>query len=111
MLVSSWFLLTRLRPVRYPIRRRRSLASPIEFADFTSPAYKLESPNVASSQMINLYCEVVEKGPRTGKLRVGGIPGMKSFATLPDEPVRGLIGIDGGNRLFAVAGSTVYEVF
>ena len=87
------------------------MASPIEFADFTSPAYKLESPNIASSQMINLYCEVVEKGPRTGKLRIRGIPGMKTLGTLPDSPVRGLLSVDGGNRLFAVAGSTVYEVF
>lgn len=87
------------------------MASPIEFVDFCSPAYKLESPNVASSQMINLYCEVVEKGPRTGKLRMRGIPGLKGFTMLPDQPLRGLLGVDGGNRLFAVAGSTVYEVF
>jgi hypothetical protein len=71
----------------------------------------LESPNVASSQMINLYCEVVEKGPRTGKLRMRGIPGMRSFASLPDQPVRGMISTDGGNNLFVVAGSTVYQVF
>jgi hypothetical protein len=87
------------------------LASPIEFADFCSPAYRMESPNIASSQMINIYCEVVEKGPRTGKLRIRGIPGLKLLGTLPDLPVRGLISTDGGNRLFAVAGSTVYEVF
>jgi hypothetical protein len=61
--------------------------------------------------MINLYPEVIEKGPRMGKLRLRSIPGMKAFASLPDRPVRGLLSVDGGNRLFAVSGSTVYEVF
>lgn len=40
-----------------------------------------------------------------------GIPGMKDFSNLPDSPLRGLLEIDGGNRCFAVAGSTVFEVF
>lgn len=87
------------------------MAEPVEFADFCSPAYKLESPNAASSVMRNWYLETIEKGPRAGKMRMRPTPGLRAFATLPDAPVRGLLRIDGGNRLFAVGGSTVYEVF
>ena len=87
------------------------MSEPIEFTDFTSPAYKLDPVNSASSDMWNFYCEVIEKGPRTGKLRIRQIPGMKTFITLPDQPVRGTFSVDGGNRLFAVAGSSVFEVF
>ena len=79
--------------------------------DFTSPAYKLGEGAIASSVMWNQYCGLVEKGPRTGKYRLQGIPGLPDFATLPDNPVRGLLSIDGGNRLFAVSGSSVFEVF
>lgn len=60
--------------------------------------------------MVNCYLSTLEQGPRQGKLRVRGIPGMKNFTLLPDSPMRGLLQIDGGNRLFAVAGSTVYEI-
>lgn len=79
--------------------------------DFTSPAYKLESTNAASSVMRNLYCETIEKGERKGRNRIVGTPGLKTFATLTDAPMRGLMANDSGNRLFAVAGATVYEVF
>ena len=79
--------------------------------DFTSPAYKLETTNAASSVMRNLYCETIEKGERKGKNRIVGIPGLKTFATLAGGPMRALLSIDSGNRLFAIAGGTVYEVF
>jgi hypothetical protein len=87
------------------------MPEPIEFADFCSPAYRLETPNAASSVMRNWCLEVVERGPRTGKMRMRPTPGLRAFSILPDAPVRGLLRIDGGNRLFAVGGSTVYEVF
>lgn len=61
--------------------------------------------------MRNLFCETIEQGPRQGKLRIRQIPGLPDFTTLPDQPLRGLLAIDSGNRLFAVGGSTVYEVF
>ena len=83
----------------------------MEWEDFTSPAYKLETPAVASSRMLNVMPELIEKGPRAGKFRLRGIPGLKPFTTLPDAPMRCLLDIDSGNRLFANAGSTVYEVF
>ena len=82
-----------------------------EWVDFCSAAYKVETNSAASSTMRNCYLEVIQKGPRAGKLRIRGIPGLPTFTTLPDVPLRGLLRIDSGNRLFAVAGSTVFEVF
>jgi hypothetical protein len=61
--------------------------------------------------MVNIYPEIFEKGPRQGKSRLRDAPGMKLFTTLADAPLRNLLPIDSGNRLFAVAGGTVYEVF
>ncbi len=83
-----------------------------EFEEFLSPAYRLDTPNAACSVMLNCYLEILEKGPRRGKFRLVGVPGMNKFGlTLPDSPLRGMLEIDGGNRLFVVAGSTVFEVF
>ena len=87
------------------------MAEPVEFVEFTSAAYQLETVNAACSRMVNLYPEVIEKGPRQGKLRLRQVPGFKAFCTLPVGPTRCLLDIDGGNRLFAVAGPQVYEVF
>lgn len=87
------------------------MGSIIEFEAFSSPAYRLESPNSSCSVMRNMFPERVEQGPRAGKLRLRQVPGLPTFGTLPDSPMRGLLSIDGGNRLFAVAGGTVYEVF
>jgi len=83
----------------------------MEFADFCAPAYKLETSNAECSVMRNLYLEMIEQGPRKGKMRMRSTPGLRVFSSLPDTPVRGLLRIDGGNRLFAVGGTTVYEVF
>lgn len=83
----------------------------MELEAFTEPAYRLESPNAESSVMRNCHLEMIEHGSRKGKLRIRGIPGMPTFTTLPDSPLRALLEIDGGNRLFAVAGATVFEIF
>lgn len=83
----------------------------MEFPGFVGAAYLLDTPNAACSKMLNCQLSTIEQGPRKGKLRLRGIPGMPDFATLPDAPLRGMIAIDGGNRLFAVAGQTVFEVF
>lgn len=82
-----------------------------EFEEMTSPSYKLETVNSANSRMVNCFCETIEKGPRAGKLRFRGIPGLRPFTTLPDGPGRAMLDSDSGNRLFCVSGSTVYEVF
>ncbi len=84
---------------------------PTPWEDFTSPAYKLNVTNASSSRMINIYPELLEKGPRAGKYRLRRIPGMRTFCIFPDGPVRGMIAADSGNSLYVVSGSTVYQVF
>lgn len=61
--------------------------------------------------MKNAFLSTIEHGPRKGKLRLRGIPGLKDFTTLPDSPLRGMLAVDGGNSLWAVAGSTLFQVF
>lgn len=87
------------------------MGEPIELDAFSSPSYKLESDNSSCSKMVNLFPELLEKGPRAGKLRLKDAPGFINFTTLPDAPLRAMLAIDSGNRLFAIAGSTVFEVF
>lgn len=82
-----------------------------EFPDFIAPAYLLDTPNSACSVMRNCFLSTIEQGPRKGKIRLRGIPGLKDFSLLPDAPLRGALAIDSGNRLFVVAGQTVFEVF
>lgn len=87
------------------------MAEPFDFTEFLSPAYRLDTVNAACSRMINMFLELVEKGPRAGKFRARSIPGPRQFANLGGDPMRALLEIDGGNRLFAVSGDTVFEVF
>lgn len=87
------------------------MAEPFDFTEFLSAPYRLDTPNAACSRMVNEYLELVEKGPRAGKFRARSIPGPKLFATLGTDPMRGMLEVDGGNRLFAVMGGGVYEVF
>lgn len=85
----------------------------IEIADYCSPAYRLNTANAESSRAVNLFLETIEQGPRKGRMRYRSIPGMKNpaFANLGGDPMRALLEIDGGNRLFAVMGDRVFEVF
>lgn len=87
------------------------MAEPFDFTEFLSPAYRLDTVNSACSRMINMYLELIEKGPRAGKLRARSIPGPRVFANLGGDPMRALLEVDGGNRLFAVMGGGVFEVF
>lgn len=69
-----------------------------------SASGRAESSNI--SDLINLYPEVDTGG---GVPALLGTPGLVEFAELPTSPLRGFFA--GDNRLFAVAGSKLYEVF
>jgi hypothetical protein len=73
------------------------------------PTYQSASLNIAAQDTLNMYPEIVEAGGEKCELALYGRPGLQTFATLPSGPVRGLW--SGDNRLFAVAGSNLYEVF
>ena len=80
-------------------------ADAFPFCGETYPAY---SPLIDAQRSINLY---PERGLPSSKTQVAliGRPGLVVHATLPTSPVRALWG--GNQRLFAVGGTHVYEVF
>lgn len=79
---------------------------------FCGPAYRLESPNVSCDRIINGYVEIAQQGPRAGTPRIREIYGLKSFITLPGGfPLQCLWADTGGQRLFAISGGILYEVF
>lgn len=79
----------------------------MEYPGFVGPAYRSQAVNVAGDRCVNLYPELVES--QTGKSRwvLYGTPGTELFSTLPGN-VRCLWA--GDERMFVVAGSTLYEV-
>lgn len=77
---------------------------------FTGASYRITSPSfVYADRTINLYSETVEQGPRAGQRRLTKIPGLKFYQLLPQGPIRALWA--GDNRLFCVAGPTLWELF
>lgn len=79
------------------------------FDAFIGPSYTAQSANVDCENSMNLYAEAIEGGA-SGKAKIVlyGTPGITTFCTLPTSPVRGLWA--NATRLFAVAGSKLYEV-
>ena len=73
------------------------------------PTYQAGSLNIDAQDTVNMYPEIVESGSGKAELGLYGRPGLSTFGTLPTGPVRGLW--SGDNRLFAVGGSKLYEVF
>lgn len=86
-----------------------------------SPSYSLNSTNASLQRSLNLYSEVIEVEGEKAVGYLKGRPGLAeaALATLPTSPLRGLLAggtplypLDGtGGRMFAVAGSKLYEVF
>lgn len=68
----------------------------------------MASINAAGDRCVNLYPELIESGTGKAKYTLTATPGTELFCTLP-ATVRALWA--GDNRMFAVAGSTLYEVF
>ena len=79
------------------------------FDGFVGPSYTGQSLNVDAERTLNLYLEGAEAGNPKARVVLYGTPGIHLFATLPTQPLRGLW--EGAGRLFAVAGSFLYEVF
>jgi len=87
------------------------------FPGFIGGSYLAASVNAACQRSQNLFPEAIEADGETksvGMLRAR--PGIGApFITLPTSPIRGLFAggapLTTGGRLFAVAGSKLYEVF
>lgn len=72
------------------------------------PTYQAYSQNAAAERCINLFPQTMERPGAKSQLVLLNTPGLRSFATITDAPVRGLYAQDG--RLFAVAGVKLVEV-
>lgn len=88
------------------------------FKGWLNPAYLLASANASCQRLVNLFAEVFESGDEKAVGYLRGCPGLTLKNTLPTSPLRGLLAggtpltpTDGsGGRLFAVAGSKLYEL-
>lgn len=80
------------------------------FDAFIGPSGTVGSVNENCERSLNLFAEAIEGGG-AGKSRnvLYGTPGLALLITLPQTPVRGLWANE--NRLFAVGGAKLYEVF
>lgn len=79
------------------------------FDGFIGGSYQAASTLLDAQVTFNLYPEFDQagKGKNIGALM--GTPGLAAFATLGAGPIRGVW--PGENRLFAVSGANLYEVF
>src|SRR5579872_7069914 len=88
-----------------------------EIPGFCGPSYLLDTPNAEKQITRNLYTEPIEKGPRTGKIRLRSIPGLQLFLTLPKSPIRALWSSTVNQfptataQCFAIAGDGLYQIF
>jgi hypothetical protein len=79
------------------------------FDGFIGPSYQSESLSVDAEDTLNLFVESQESGVGKTPKCLYGTPGLQTFCTLPETPIRGIFA--GEDRLFVVAGSHLYEVF
>lgn len=76
---------------------------------FIGAAYQDDSVNVAAQRCVNLYPETVQVGGETNVVSLKGTPGLKTFSTLPTDPIRGELSLNG--HMYSVSGDAFYEVF
>lgn len=81
----------------------------MQFPGFVGPSYTSLSPIADGEKAKNLFTEQIESGIGRNRATMYSRPGLSTFCTLADSPLRALFSQDG--RLFAVAGGTFYEIF
>jgi hypothetical protein len=81
----------------------------VRFPGFVGGTYQSESLVADAQRALNVIPELVESGAGKNRYRYQGRPGLVEFAELPTAPVRATW--PGDERLFAVGGSKLYEVF
>lgn len=78
---------------------------------FIGNSHTLRSRIGDGQRTVNLYPEIVESGNGKSPVILYGTPGLSVFAALANGPVRAIFRSDeGGGRLIAVGGNTVYDV-
>jgi hypothetical protein len=63
----------------------------------------------SAERVVNWYPSVDDSGNAVSKVELAPVPGLQTFTTLTNPPVRGLWA--GDNRLFAVAQGDLFEIF
>lgn len=72
------------------------------------PSYSSQSPNADDQMCLNRYPEIIESGQGVSRIVLYPTPGIKTFCTLSDGPVRGQCKSE--LRSFAVGGSIFSEI-
>src|SRR5712691_5185850 len=81
----------------------------MKFPLFCGGSYQSQSLTAAADETINWYPEAIESGSGENTLVHYPTPGLHKWLLLPTSPLRGLWAGEG--RLFAAAGSKLYELF
>lgn len=76
---------------------------------FIGGAYQSRFPDLANEALINLYLETTQSSGAPKRAALLGTPGLRSLLTVTDASCRGQFSQDG--RVWAVIGTTLYEVF
>jgi len=75
---------------------------------FIGGSYTSQSPLADGEVSTNFYPETIDAPNAISKMALYPTPGLQSFATLAQAPVRGIFGQSG--RCFAVGGTSLYEI-
>ena len=75
---------------------------------FCGPSYTAQSPLADAERSVNLYPEPQESQTALSPMALYLTPGLRTFATLPQGPVRGVFGQSA--RCLAVGGMNLYDV-
>lgn len=76
---------------------------------FVGSSYRYRALQYDAQRSVNLYLVKSETGTSKAPYGMQGTPGKRAFITLPDNPIRGSINING--RVFFVVGNKLYETF
>lgn len=82
----------------------------MRYPAFIGGSYESQSPLAASERTVNFYVERLESPGAKNRAALYPSPGLRSFVTVTDSPVRALAGAPGG-RAFALVAGTLYEIF
>jgi len=78
---------------------------------FIGPSYEMRSKVGDGQKTVNLYPEMVESQTGKNTVILHGTPGLSTFATVDDGPIRGLFKSDeNGGRVIAVGREQVWDV-
>lgn len=81
---------------------------------FCGPSAKSQSVMASPERLMNWYCQRIRQPDGTFKLVLYPSPGLTQFSSPPETPGRGILSQSFGGltaRVFAVIGTTFYELF